>query len=334
MKQKNVMNVDNYALIDLHLHLDGSLSLGSVKELAAMQNIQLPDSDEEILNRLQVSAGCRDLNEYLEKFDFPVSLLQTKEAITTAVCNLKRELKEQGLLYAEIRFAPQLHTRNGLPQEEVVQAAIEGMMKHDFRSGLILCCMRSNDNQEANMETVRVAGDYLGKGVCALDIAGAEALYPTELFEELFAYAQKLNIPYTIHAGEADGPSSVRKALEFGASRIGHGIRSVEDKGLLEMLAEKKVTLELCPTSNLNTNIFENMKQYPIRKLMEAGVKITINTDNMTVSNTCLREEFTKVVENFDLTKEELELFVKNSIDAAFADDKVKQWLQEQMEEC
>lgn len=331
MKKEYLAMAEQYALIDLHLHLDGSLSLESVKELAAIQNIDLSDSDEKLLKKLQVDEDCRDLNQYLEKFDFPLSLLQTKEAIAMAVYNLGNELKKQGLIYGEIRFAPQLHMQNGLTQEEVVKAAIIGMEESGFAGGLILCCMRGDANQEANMETVRVAGEYVGKGVCALDLAGAEALYPTEDFKELFDFANELKVPYTIHAGEAAGPESVRKALKFGASRIGHGVRSIEDEALMQTLSREGISLELCPTSNLNTNIFQTLEQYPLRKFLEAGIKITINTDNMTVSNTTLKEEYARLIEVFNLSSGELELLVRNSVEASFADKGMKQWIVEQV---
>lgn len=324
--------IKNYAIIDLHLHLDGSLSLESAKELAKIQNIVLPENDEEIIERLQVSEGCRDLNEYLEKFAFPGSLLQTKEGISTAVYKLAEELKEQGLLYAEIRFAPQKHMEQGMSQEEVVEAAIDGMKKSDLKAQLILCCMRGNDNHEENFETVQVAGNYLGKGVCAVDLAGAEALFPTDNFEDLFVLAKELNIPYTIHAGEASGPSSVYKALEFGAKRIGHGVRSIEDFELMKKLTDEKIYLEFCPTSNLNTRIFEKIEEYPIREFLDAGVKITVNTDNMAVSNTTLKEEYALLIETFHLNEKEVKQIVNNSIEASFADDETKLWIKAVLE--
>ena len=329
---KEAVKAEDYALMDLHLHLDGSLSVAAVRELAEMQGIAVPEKDEELLPLLQVDADCRDLNEYLEKFDFTVSLLQTEEALSTAVYQLEKELKDLGMLYAEIRFAPQLHTQNGLSQEEVVAAVIEGMDRCDFRSNLILCCMRGDDNHEQNMETVQVAKEYLGKGVAAIDIAGAEALYPTENFEDLFLLAKQLDIPYTIHAGEADGPDSVYKALEFGAKRIGHGVRSVEDQELMQKLAEEDVTLELCPTSNLNTNIFESLDEYPLLELMEAGVKVTINSDNMVVSGTNVEAELQKLIDTFGLEKEQLQILAKNAVEASFADEETKDWLRAELE--
>lgn len=320
-----------YALIDLHLHLDGSLSLDSVKKLAAMQDIDIPKDDEELRERLQVSEGCRDLNEYLEKFDFPCSLMQTTVGISEAVRNLEAELAAQGLIYAEIRFAPQLHTLQGLTQTQVVEAAVSGMGQSSLKSNLILCCMRGADNHEANMETVYVAKEFLGKGVCAVDLAGAEALFPTENFADLFAKAREWKVPFTIHAGEADGPVSVCKALEFGAKRIGHGVRSLEDGELVKRLAAAGIPLELCPTSNLNTSMFDNYEAYPLRKLMEAGVKVTINTDNMTVSNTTVAEELQHMVKALYLTKEELRQLVYNAAEGSFTDEKTKQWMKEEI---
>ena len=319
-------------LIDLHLHLDGSLSVKSVKELAALQNIEIPENEEELLKLLRINDDCKDLTEYLEKFAFPGMLLQTKEAVALSVYNLQEELKEQGLIHAEIRFAPQLHTRKGLSQREVIEAAIEGLDRSDFSAGLILCCMRGNDNHEENLETVRLAKDYLGKGVVSVDIAGAEALFPTENFGDLFALAKELEIPYTIHAGEADGPKSVYKALEFGTKRLGHGVRSLEDPALIEKIVSEGITLELCPTSNIHTCMFPSIEEYPLRKLMEAGVKVTINTDNMTVSNINLAKEFGKLIAAFDLTDEEIKGFARNSVNACFADEETKKVLLEKID--
>lgn len=319
-------------LIDLHLHLDGSLSVASVRELARMQDIQVPEADQELLKLLQVSPDCKSLNEYLEKFDFPCSLLQTREAIAKSVSNLEEELKAQGLIYAEIRFAPQLHTLKGLSQDEVVQAAIAGLEESDFQANLILCCMRGADNRQANFETVDIAAKYLGKGVCAVDLAGAEALYATADYEDLFRYAQEKGVPYTIHAGEADGIGSVYTALKLGTKRLGHGVRSIEDPELVKYLAKEGITLELCPTSNLNTCIFTRIEDYPLPQFLEAGVKATINTDNMTVSSVTLRSELEKVIRAFSLTKEQLRLLAQNAVDASFASGTVKQWLNSEIE--
>ena len=259
---------------------------------------------------------CRDLNDYLTKFDYPLKLLQTEKAITYSVYELLKIQKLQGLVYSEIRFAPQLHTRKGLSQEQIVAAALRGTQ--GFSCGLILCCMRGANNQTMNLETLEAAEKYMGKGVVALDLAGAEALFPTENFEELFRKAGKKGIPFTIHAGEAAGPESIWKALEFGASRIGHGVRCLEDKVLVQRLAQDQIPLELCPTSNMNTKVFDNITRYPIMRFLDEGIKVTINTDNMTVSNTTLRKEFQLVSDTFRLNKTEIERLMKNAAESIF----------------
>ena len=292
-----------------------------------MQNIEIEQDDAALLRKLQVSPTCRDLNEYLEKFDFPCSLLQTEADITRSVANLSEELAQQGLLYAEIRFAPQLHLLKGLNQQQVVEAAMAWLDQEKFKANLILCCMRGFDNHEANLETVRVASKYVGQGVCAVDLAGAEALFPTEHFEDLFTLARELGVPYTIHAGEACGAESVYTALRFGTKRLGHGVRSIEDDALVTRLAAEGVALELCPTSNLNTSIFEKIEDYPMRKLMAAGVKVTVNTDNMMVSGVTLASE----LEKLGLTKEELHTLALNAAEASFASADVKEWLKREI---
>ena len=161
------INIDKlHCLIDLHVHLDGSVSTTMAKRLALINGIELNESEEDLKERLQVSKDCRDLNEYLEKFEFPLTLLQTAEAITECVRMLIAGQDSQGIMYSEIRFAPQLHMQKGLTQEEVVQAAIKGLGNSDYHK-LILCCMRGSDNEELNKETIRIAHRYLGRGVVA-----------------------------------------------------------------------------------------------------------------------------------------------------------------------
>lgn len=325
-------NVDPlHCMIELHLHLDGSLSPAIVRRLAELQQIPVPSDDGEVSTIISVSEGCRDLNEYLEKFDFPCSLLQTEESIAEAFYLLSEELRAQGLLYAEIRFAPQKHCEKGLSQETVVLAAIEGLQRSALKTGLILCCMRGDDTFDANRETLHLAEKYCGRGVAALDLAGAEALFPTEDYGDIFACARDKGIPYTIHAGEAAGPDSVRAALQFGTKRIGHGVRAAEDETLMRELAERGITLEMCPTSNLNTAIVTKLADWPVRKLLDAGVKVTINTDNMSVSTTTLKEEYQKVTDAFGFSSADVKQFLLNAAEASFAPESVKREMQNEI---
>ena len=225
-------------LIDLHCHLDGSLSIDTIKHLAKIQKISIP-TDDELKEMVSVKRDCRDLNEYLEKFQFPLSLLQTKRAIYCGMYRLCKELKKQGLMYAEIRFAPQLHTQKGITQEEAVKVAIEGIIDSGFSAGLILCCMRGNNNRKENIQTVFLAKQYLGRGVVALDLAGAEAIYKTENFSELFQIAKNNKVPFTIHCGEADGKKSIKSALKWQPKRLGHGVRILECETLTKEVSKK-----------------------------------------------------------------------------------------------
>lgn len=313
-------------LIELHLHLDGALSIDNCKKLAKLQNIDIP-SDEEIYNMMTVSDSCHDLNEFLTKFEFPLSLLQTTEGIKNAVKNLQDELIEQGIIYAEIRFAPQLHLNKGLTQEEVVNAAIEGLNLSSLKSNLILCCMRGNNNHEENIETINLAKKYLDKGVCGIDLAGAESLYPTSNFEYIFKYATELEVPFTIHAGEASGANSVKDAILFGAKRIGHGVRSIEDPEVVKLIKDKGITLEICPTSNICTSVYDNISNIPIRYFIDNGVKITINTDDPTICNTNLKNELKLVKEVFNLTEEDIIKMQINAVNASFASSEIKEEL-------
>ena len=320
-------------LIDLHIHLDGAISVDSAKKLAKLQNISIPENDEELKKIMTVSPDCKDLNEFLEKFSFPCSLIQTKEGIKKSVENLLKELESEGLIYAEIRFAPQKSKEKGLTQEEVVLSAIEGLKSSKIGANLILCCMREKDNQKENIETVELANKYLGKGVCAVDLAGAEALFPTKDFKYIFDLARERGVPFTIHAGEADGPESVQTALNFGAKRIGHGVRSYEKEELIRTLASKNIPLELCPTSNFKTCIFEDISKYPIWKFLSFGVPVTINTDDPGIEGTTLKKEWQLLIDAFDLKKEEVKNILLNSVKYSFASEDVKESLKNKIEE-
>ena len=310
-------------MIDLHLHFDGSLLARTVLELAKEQGIALPSEEpDELKLFLAAPADCGSLNEYLEKFDLPLLVLQTREAIRKGMYTLVSSLKEQGMLYAEIRFAPQLHTKKGLTQEQVVKAALQGLQEAAagsfFKAKLILCCMRGADNREENLLTVRTAAAFLGRGVAALDLAGAEALYPTADYGEVFALAKELSVPFTIHAGEADGPESIRAALRMGASRIGHGVRAGEDPELLEELKERQIPLEMCPSSNVQTKAVPSLSEHPVLSYLRRGLLVTVNTDNMTVSDTTIEREFRLLKEKLGMTPEERRQLLLNAADAAF----------------
>ena len=324
------MDYKKYAIVDLHLHLDGSLSAKAILKVAKLEGINLPADNEENLNKfLMVPENCKSLNEYLERFALPNLVLQTKQGLEICTLDLLERLAADGLKYVEIRMAPQLSTDKGLSQEEVVKILIETCKKgkkYQIFSNLILCMMRGNDTKEKNVETINVAKKFLGKGVVAMDLAGAEGLFPNEMFNEEFKLIKKLNIPLTIHAGEAAGANSVKSALKFGASRIGHGIHSIEDDNVLKELKEKDICLEVCPKSNLDTKTISKYDDLPLRQFINKGIKVSINTDDMTVSNTTLKQEYETLVK-MGFNEKDLRLFAENSINASFADAKTKEYL-------
>lgn len=324
---------ERYALVDLHLHLDGSLSMEDVRYMAGIEDVILPEDSSELAHLLTCPEDCEDLNDYLTCFDLPVSVMQSRTTIAYSVSSLVKRLDAQGLVYAEIRYAPQLHLQKGMTQDEVVAASIEGLReglsacRNGFKANLILCCMRGDGNDELNMETVRMAKKYLGQGVVALDLAGAEALFPTTKYSETFAYAKELGVPFTIHAGEAAGVESMQEAMDFGAQRMGHGIRSWNDAATRARVKELDICLTFTPTSNLQTKALDisSISQYPLRVFLDEGVPVCINTDNMTVSGTTLRNEFQKVFEAKLLTASEAETMVETAIRHAFVSEDEKE---------
>ena len=334
MNQKNSFKIDNLkCLIDLHLHIDGSLSLNSIKQLAEMNDVNISDkTDEDLYRLIRVNENNKDLNEYLKKFDFPLSLMQNQKSITFAVNNLLKELENDGVQYAELRFAPLQHLNNGLKVDEVIEAAIEGLKNVNIYSNLIICAMRHH-SLSMNLDLFEKTRKYIGKGVCAVDLAGAEAIYPVNNFKDLFEYADKINMPYTIHAGEAAGSESVENAINIGAKRIGHGIRSIENEKVIELIKAKNVTLEFCPKSNIDTRIFESIEKYPLREFLNQNISVTINTDNMTVSNTTLKSEYTNLLQFVGIDKEDIKKLLLNSANAAFTTKEIKNKLIKNIED-
>ena len=311
-------------IVELHLHLDGSLRPETVWELAKEQGVELPaKSAEEVKYMMEVPEDCKTLEEYLERFDLPLLVLQKADAIERVTFELVEDLATEGGEYAELRFAPQFSIKDGLTQDEVVEAAIRGAergmkMYPQIRVGLILCCMRGADNEELNMQTVETAKKYLGDVVCAVDIAGAEGLFPTENFAPVFAKAREYGVPMTLHAGEAAGPDSMKTALSFGTKRIGHGVAAINDPELIKRLIDENVTLEVCVTSNYHTKVVPAIRMHPIHKLLEAGVHVTVNSDNRTCSRTTLQKEKEVLKEELGFTDEEIEKMQEYAWEARF----------------
>ena len=321
-------------MIDLHLHLDGAITVDIAKKLASIQGITLPgDSDDELSSLLSVPENCESLNDFLKCFALPCSLMQTPEGLREAVRLVCDDLSSQGIVYAEIRFAPQLHAEKGMTQETAINSVLEGLKLADLKCNLILCFMRGEGNEEANLETLRLAKKYLvpDGGVVAADLAGAEALFPTSKYKDLFAEAKKMSIPFTIHAGEADGAESVRLAIEYGAKRVGHGVRITEDPELIDEIRDKEIVLEMCPTSNRQTRAVTDMLKYPLTDFLDKGLRVTLNTDDPAIERTTLEKEYEYMRQSFGLTATQERKLLENAIFGAFTTEQVKSELREKI---
>lgn len=323
------MIVKDMPKIVLHLHLDGSIDMEDAYLWAKEDGLKI--TKKELEQELQVNDDCHNLNDYLEKFDLPCKLLQTCERLEKTSYHLFLKLSKMNVKYAEVRFAPNKHLAKNLTLDDVVISVINGMNKANVETGImggIILSMMRGDSKEDNIRVINLAQKYLKKGVVAIDLAGAEAIYPTTDYVDLFRYAKIKGIPFTIHAGEAAGVESIKAALDAGAQRIGHGIRAIDDEAIQKIIVDKQVLLEVCMTSNYQTEAVKG--KHPIEKLYNNGIKISINTDNDTVSNIDINKEYTKILNETDLTMDDLEKCNKESIDYIFADQVVKDKLQKE----
>ena len=318
------MEIKDIPKIVLHIHLDGSLDLDLAYKWLREDGYNY--SFSEALEKLRVDKGCRSLNQYLEKFDLPCKLLNNYERLKEASKSLFLKLEKEGVVYAEVRFAPIKHVNDNLNINRVVEAVLDGMnevLKNEkMYGGIILCCMR-DASVEDNLKIVSLAKKYSSVGVVGIDLAGAEALYETKNFKYIFDKAKEENIRFTIHAGEADGISSIKSALEFGTSRLGHGIKAIEDDEMIEKLKKENILLEVCVTSNYQTEAVKGI--HPIEELYKKGIKISINTDNDTVSGIDIISEYKYILENTNLKIEDIIKCNYNSIDFIFNDKSKRQ---------
>lgn len=317
--------------IELHLHLDCSLSFEVVRRLD-------PAVDEAAYRRHFIAPPrCLDLADFLSRTDKGIQLMQSREQLRLITLDLMRQLRADRVLYAEIRFAPLLHTEGGLSAGSVVEivhrALEEGMAETGVEARLILCTLR-HYRQSQSMETVRLIESFRGGKVGGFDIASDEAHFPIDEHIKAFYYARDRGIPRTAHAGEARGPASVWETLEhFAPSRLGHGVRSIEDDRLVEHLAERNIHLEICPSSNLQTNIYESLSDHPVDRLRRSGVSVGINTDGRTLVNVTLSEEYRKLADTFEWEPAHFLRANLNALEAAFLEEQEKERLRVRLEQ-
>ena len=314
--------------VELHCHLDGSLNIDSVQEMLREQGKHY--TKEELKEKLEVRPDCTSLTEYLEKFDLPLQCIQTKTGLKRVAYELVRDVAAENVKYIEVRFAPMLSRHQGLKCREIIESVIEGLKEAEAEYGVfanvIVCAMRHH-SPEMNLEMFRVAREFLGNGVCALDLAGDESAFPTKNFRELFLEAKKYDMPFTIHSGECGSVDNVREAIELGAKRMGHGIALEKSEELQALCSKKRIGVEMCPTSNLQTKAVNDLKYYPLERYVKANIPVSINTDNRTVSGTTMEKEIEIVRTELHQPEEIIVQCTKNAIETAFASDEVKQRL-------
>ena len=298
----------------LHDHLDGGLRASTVVELADETGYRdLPTTDPERLAAwMRRGANRKDLTLYLETFAHTVGVMQTPEAIARVARECAEDLAADGVVYAEVRFGPELHVERGLTLDSTIEAVLEGFRQGSEGTDLTIraiCTALRHLHRSA--EVAQAAVRWRDRGVVAFDIAGPEDGFPPDDHLEAFQYCQRENFHITIHAGEAYGPRSIWKALQFcGAERLGHGIRIVEDivtapdgdrtlGRLAHYVRDRRIPLEVCPTSNVNTGVFASVADHPIDALVQLRFRVTVNTDNRLMSNVSMTSEMAALADTF-----------------------------------
>jgi adenosine deaminase len=318
--------------IDLHCHLDGSLRPETIIAIAKEENIDIPSFDiNEIKKQVIVPLECPSLNEYLKAFMIPNMVMQSKESLRRVTFELFEDAAKENVKYMEVRFAPVLHTVNGLEIEEIIQSVLEGIHeaeeKYDINGNLILSCMR-NMSADIAREVIEKGKKFLGKGVVAVDLCANEEEGFCEKFIEPISLARKYGYKVTIHAGETGIGKNVLDAVELlGAERIGHGVFIKDHMEAYKIVKDKNIVLEMCPTSNVQTKAVKNFSKHPIYNFHKDGIKVTVNTDNRSVSNTNMKKEFEIVSKEFNISSEDYKHIYLNAIKASFADFKIKEKL-------
>ncbi len=315
--------------IELHLHLDCSLSYDVVRKLNPAVTI------EEYRAHFVGPPKCRDLADFITRAVKGIELMQTLEQLRLVTLDLFDQLKADNVIYAEIRFAPLEHLQKGLKPAEIVrsvdEAMEEGIRQTGVQAGLILCTLR-HYSEAQSMETVRLVEHFKGTHVVGFDIAADEAGFPIDNHISAFQYAGEKGINCTAHAGEARGPDSVWETLRhFHPSRIGHGVRSAEDPGLMAFLKAQNIHLEVCPTSNVQTNVFDKITGHSADKLYRAGISMSVNTDARTISDVTLADEYATLHRVFGWEKAHFLRCNLEAVEHAFAEETVKAGLRERL---
>lgn len=327
----------NTARIELHLHLDGSLNImWAYRKAIERQVVPAATTFEDFYDILFSNNGSHSA-ESIKKFDLVCDLLQDYDDLFEATYDLAGRLDKLGVVYAEIRFASQHHVKKGLSQLEALKAVRDGAEKAmedmPIKLGIINCLMHKGnsaaDNYEANLETIEASRELLGKTVLALDLAGYENNCDYNEYAALFALAREYGIPFTMHAGEMGEGKHILDAINMGAQRIGHGVNCVQDESYIEALLASNMTLEVCVSSNVKTD--RNYARHPLRYMIQRGLRVTLNSDNMIFARTDIVNEHNQL-RMIGLSDEVLMQCTLNALDAAFCDEETKEYIRERLQ--
>ena len=308
---------------DLHVHLDGSLRVETLIDLAAKYKVPLPSEDPTELKRILNIGGIHEnLESYLKVFDTTLKVMQDEEALYRTAFELGEDAARENVRYIEVRYSPALHQRKGLPRPVIIEAVAEGLRdakrKYGIMSGQIICGIR-HMTPRTSLRLAELAVAFKYKGVVGFDLAGAEFNNPAEEHAAAFELVRKNNVNSTVHAGEAYGPRSIHQAIhDCNAHRIGHGTRLREDGDLLNYVNDHRIPLEICLKSNLQTGAVDSLAAHPLRFYMNYGLRVTLNTDNRLVTDTSCTEEFKLACDTFNLSLSEVRRLTIDGFKAAF----------------
>lgn len=308
---------------ELHNHLDGSLRIDTILDLAKIQSVKLPTFNHDELESLLVNdENCKSLKEYFIPFDISLSVLQTAESLERSTFELLEDVKKENVKYLEIRFSPMLHTKKGLNLDEVMESVLRGKKQAEkvlgIKSGIIVCGLRHITPMQ-NFELAQLAVKYKNKGVLAFDLAGEELGRPALDHIKAFDYVVQNNLARTVHAGEADGAHSIYDAIHgLKANRIGHGTHLFQNPDLLNYIRDNQIPLEVCLSSNIQTKAVASLESHPIRDYVNQDVVVTLNTDSYLISGTTLTKEFELAVQYYNFDKKQIEQLNLNAFQSAF----------------
>jgi adenosine deaminase len=318
--------------IDLHCHLSGSIRPETILDIAMKEGIEVPTKDlDEFKKYVQVPKNCRSLKEYLTRFKLTLRVMQKPKYLYRITDELLKDLSEQNVKYIEVRFAPFFHMEGGMSFEETVESVIsamdDGKKKYGIIAKALLICMRHHP-PENSLQVAEKGKKYLSRGVVGIDMAGNEHDFPPEIHKEAFQLANKYGFHRTVHAGETGIPENIITAIEeLYAERIGHGVHAYMNKDIFQYVKENRVPLEMCISSNVQTKAVESYKSHPIKNYLNHGIPVTVNTDNTTVSNTTLEEEYSILMEEQGFTLDDIKKVIMNSVDVSFTTDEEKKKL-------